>query len=222
LEVFVVGNDWPASHLYTLWQTSSGWSNWTSLGGWILPTPSVARNSDGHLEVFSIGHDFFGGDNVTHTWQSSPGGTSWVGFSSLGNPSAGTLVPVAGVNQDLRLEIFGISGDKAVWHNWQVTPGGGWNGWATLGAPGPGANWTVAVAQNADGRLEVFAVSTDGILWHIHQVVINGGWSSWQSLGQPGAPNPSGGGTIALLTFLAMVALWLVFSIRSRKRILSV
>jgi len=225
LQLFVVGNDFPTPHLYTLWQTSSSsspsWASWTSLGGWILPEPSVARNKDGHLEVFAIGHDFFSGDNVTHNWQASPGSTSWVGFSSLGRPSPGVISPVAGSNQDLRLEIFGISGDKALWHDWQVTPGGGWSGWASLGVPGTGTNWSISLAQNADGRFEVFAISAaDGLLWHIHQVVINGGWSAWESLGQPGAP--AGGGTIALLTFVGLLALWIAFSIRSRKRIASV
>ena len=227
LEVFVVGNDFPASHLYTLWQTSSSsspsWSGWTSLGGWILPQPSVARNKDGRLEVFAIGKDFFSGENVTHNFQVPPSGTTWVGFSSLGNPPPGVISPLAGSNQDSRLEIFGIGTDKALWHNFQTTPGGGWSGWSSLGIPGSGTNWSIALAQNADGRLEVFAISTaDGVLWHIHQVVINGGWSGWESLGQPGAPNPAGGGTIALLTFLGMLALWIAFSIRRRKRIVSV
>jgi hypothetical protein len=221
LQVFVVGNDFPVPHLYTLWQTSSGWSRWTSLGGSISPQPSVASNKNGSLEVFAIGNDVFSGQNVTHNWQAPPGGTSWVGFSSLGKPSPGVISPTAGSNKDSRLEIFGISGDKALWHNWQVTPMGGWAGWASLGVPGTGTNWSIALAQNADGRLAVFAISAaDGLLWEIHQTVPNGGWSAWASLGQPGAPS-AGGGNIALLTFLGLLALWIAFRVRDSKRIVS-
>ncbi|HEX4002758.1 MAG TPA: hypothetical protein VHX36_08920 [Candidatus Acidoferrales bacterium] len=187
LEVFVIGNDFPVNHMYHLWQLvpSGGWSGWTSLGGYILPDPSLGQNQDGRLEIFAIGDDVFSGSNTTHNWQLSPGTTQYSGFSSLGNPPPGTVSAQVAGNQDGRLEIFGDGGDNALWHNWQVVPNGTWSGWGSLGVPGPGTGVLFAIGSNQDGRLEVFAVGTDGNLWHIWQVLPNSGWSGWSSLGQP-------------------------------------
>jgi hypothetical protein len=187
LEIFVIGNDFPTPHMYHLWQVTpgGGWSPWTSLGGWISPDPSVGQNQDGHLEVFAIGNDVFSGTNVTHSWQTPPGATTWSGFSSMGNPPPGAISPQVASNQDQRLEVFGVGTDNNVWHIWQTAPNNGWSGWGSLGIPGPGTNFLLAIGNNQDGRIELFAIGTDSNLWHCWQTAPNNGWSDWESLGSP-------------------------------------
>jgi C1A family cysteine protease len=102
----------------------------------------------------------------------------WGGWGSLGGVI--TTEPVAGRNQDGRLEVFARGTDNALWHIWQTSPGGGWSGWGSLG----GVITSVpAVSRNRDGRLEAFARGTDNALWHIWQTAPNNGWSGWASLG---------------------------------------
>jgi acylphosphatase len=187
LEVLVIGNDFPAHHMYHLWQLTpgGGWSGWTSLGGYISPDPSLGQNQDGRLEVFAIGNDVISGSNSTHDWQNTAGTTQWSGFNSLGNPPPGTVSPQVTQNQDGRLEVFGGGQDGALWHIWQTSPNNGWSGWGSLGVPGPGTTVLFAIGNNQDGRIEVFSVGSDGALWHIWQTNPNNGWSGWASLGHP-------------------------------------
>src|ERR1700741_4065977 len=51
--------------------------------------------------------------------------------TSLGGGISGP--PVAIMNDDGRIEVFGIGADQALYHIWQTSPGGGWSGWAGLG-----------------------------------------------------------------------------------------
>src|SRR5260370_6817731 len=93
-----------------------------TVGGSILPDPSLGQNQDGRLEVFAIGNDGFSGTDATHDWQTAAGITQWSGFSSLGNPPPGTVSPQVAQNQDGRLEVFVVGLDGAVWHVWQTSP----------------------------------------------------------------------------------------------------
>ena len=197
LEVFVIGNDFPWPQMHHIWQLTKGggWSSWASLGGGFPNTyvSYVGQNQDGHLEVFALGSDVLHGDNVTHAWQSPPATTHWSGFGPLGNPPPGAINPQVAQNHqkalpnDVRLEVFGVARDSAVWHNWQTSENNGWSGWATLGVPGPGTEYELCIGNNQDGRLEVFSIGKDGNLWHIWQP----GWSKWWCLGSPGAPGDS-------------------------------
>jgi C1A family cysteine protease len=99
-----------------------------------------------------------------------------------------TTEPVAGHNQDGRIEVFARGTDNALWHCWQTTAGGTFGGWASLG----GVITSVpAVVNNADGRLEAFARGSDGALWHRWQTAPNNGWSGWASLGGVITSDPS-------------------------------
>ncbi len=108
-------------------------------------------------------------------------GTDW---TSLGVPGPGLLgAPVAGRNQDSRLEVFCVTQGGALWHIWQATPGGPWSSWSSL-APAAGLTAPPVAGSNQDGRIEVFAVQS-GTLWHIWQTARNNGWSPGGLLGSP-------------------------------------
>ncbi|HXZ03262.1 MAG TPA: hypothetical protein VEH81_00435 [Ktedonobacteraceae bacterium] len=186
LEVFCTGID---GALWHIWQvTPNGtWSAWASLGKptgvEIVLNIDTLQNSDGRLEVFVAGTD----NALWHIRQNEPNG-NWNTWSFLGAPPGTSSIsnPVAGENEDGRVEVFIIGSDNALWHRWQTTPGGIWGGWASLGKP-PSANafFIPFVWKNDDGRLEVFTVGTDGALWNLWQVAPNGTWSNWASLGNP-------------------------------------
>ncbi len=75
LEVFTVDSQ---GGLWNSWQTSSsgGWSQWTSLDNpfGTMHEPGfkfmVAKNADGHRELFTISND----GALWHSWQLEPGG----------------------------------------------------------------------------------------------------------------------------------------------------
>ena len=169
---YTVQKEWSNSAGACITQSNnqSGWSGWSSLGGWI-DRIAVNKNQDGRLEIFARGGD----GAVWHNWQTAPN-SGWSGWNSLGGWIDMLTV---GQNQDGRLEIFARGGDGAVWHNWQTTPNGNWSGWNSLGG------WIdmLTVGQNQDGRLEIFARGGDGAVWHNWQTTPNGNWSGWNSLG---------------------------------------
>ncbi len=194
LEVFTIGSD---GALWHIWQTAPGhgpWFNWFSSGQPAASIanaqfpPSVAQNTDGRLEVFTVGSD----GALWHIYQEAPNGT-WSSWTPLGKPPNLTAVnvPVVGKNADGRLEVFTIGSDGALWHTWQTAPGHGpWFNWFSSGQPAASianAQFPPSVAQNTDGRLEVFTIGSDGALWHIWQTTPNGTWSNWASLGLPQA-----------------------------------
>jgi len=119
----------PTAALWHIWQVAPNgtWSNWASLG---TPTtgglsgPSVRKNDDGRLEVFTIASD----GALWHIWQTTTGGV-WGTWSSLGTPSGSVNAfgdPFVAENDDGRLEAFAVGSDGALWHTWQVSAGGHW------------------------------------------------------------------------------------------------
>jgi hypothetical protein len=206
LEAFMMAGDSTGAHLYTVWQTASGFSNASgmqlgyyfsgepALAASPLSVPQVARNLNGTLEVFVLGAD--GG--IVHEWQLTAGTDDWAhGWSaqySLGRPGSSAVAsPAVASNLDGRLEVFAVAADGGLWHSWQTTPSGTWSGWSSLGPPAPsGSNLAPVVARNADGRLEVFAISRVGDLWHISQVSAGGAWSQWWSQVAPLMVGPNG------------------------------
>ncbi len=67
LEVFMIGMDGALWHRYQLDAVGAGywsWSNWESLGGYLISPPAIGRNIDGRLEIFQEGRDA-----LYHNWQ---------------------------------------------------------------------------------------------------------------------------------------------------------
>ena len=81
MEAFAVGpgNDYTAHR----WQTApnGGWSNWTTFGGPAACAPTVERQPDGRLVVFSV---LPGGAGINYRVQaqSSGGWNAWASFGS--------------------------------------------------------------------------------------------------------------------------------------------
>jgi hypothetical protein len=186
LEVFVVGNDGVLWHIAQP-SPNDGWTDWMAHGSpsgvSLFPSPAVAPNADGRLEVFVRGDDF----QLWHVFQTAPNG-GWSGWVTRGAPASVLLegAPVVAPSADGRLEVFIIGSDGALWHVWQTAPSNGWSGWLSHGTP-PNIfiDGTIALALNADGRQEIFALANDGAVWHIWQTVPSNGWSGWESRGSP-------------------------------------
>lgn len=178
------------------------WGSWVSFG--FPPVGlayyermAVAKNLDGHLEVFVVGSD----GAVWHRWQTVPNG-NWSEWASFGKPDgvsfAVSFVPPIQVEQnaDGRLEVFLLGDDNNVWHIWQVVPNANWiDHWTSLGIPNvslPSGGFWSSLVRNQDqgGELEIFIENKDtGEIWSISQVEPNGNWvGSWTSLGFPKTP----------------------------------
>jgi hypothetical protein len=178
------------------WQTASGgWAGWERLGNppphSVIPGPpstvTVARNTDGRLEVAAILLDRERA--VWHAQQTTPGG-GWTDWQSLGGPapSSAGFRPALAQNRDGRLELFKVS-RGAAWHAWQTVPGDDWTGWHPLGSPSDGVTLgegSEVVARNEDGRLELFVRANDGAVWHRWQPEAGARpWAAWSSLESP-------------------------------------
>jgi hypothetical protein len=161
-------------------------SSHTTVGGprhpRALPLPyivSLARNSDGRLELFVRWTD----NAIYHIWQKTPNGT-WDPWHSLGGEwsySEGQLR-----NQD-KLFVFALKqSDHSVWYCHQAANSpGGWTPWIDLGGDFLGGT-VISVAHNIDDRLEVFVTRADQNLWHTQKGSAGESWSAWESLGAPG------------------------------------
>jgi glucose/arabinose dehydrogenase len=166
------------------------YSAWQSLAGVAKDNTdtSVARNSDGRLEVFVVAT----GNQLWHKWQTAPGSSTWSAWSSLGGAIAGS--PAVTINSDGRLEVFVVGANgKALFHKWQTAPGSStWSNYVSLGGTITG---NPAVTRNSDGRLEVFVVGANGnALFHKWQTAPGSStWSAFESLGGTIASNPAVG-----------------------------
>jgi hypothetical protein len=134
----------------------------------------VARDADGHLELFKIGAD----GTLRYRWQRQPGG-DWSPWSGLG----GSWLPglAAATNAAGEIEVFAVDqASHALSCIQQRRQTHNWSGWTVLGGP---VVPPATVGQNADGRLEVCAVDTNGAVKHIFQTEPGGGWSAWEDFG---------------------------------------
>ena len=125
LEQFTVGS---GHHLYHRWQTTRGgsWSNWASLGGYLISNVAVVRNVNCHIEVFGVAP----GNAMWHIWQTNPGSGPWSKWASLGGfltsgPAVGFIAGSGG-----RAYVLAIGGDSRYWCDAQSRPASGpWTGW---------------------------------------------------------------------------------------------
>jgi hypothetical protein len=206
LEAFAAGDDLAVWHAGQI--TPGGdWTGWHSLkrpGGKGVrsehlgafppgPTPAIAKNADGTLEIFVVRSDM----SVWHSRQRPEG--DWPDppdWHSLGKPGRshddGTMGPLAvAPNADRCLELFAVDTNLEVWHKGQREPASdSWSDWHSCGAPGNrSAGLVPTLAVNRDGRLELFTVADDSMVWHTWQGR-EGDWPDppdWHSLGRHGS-----------------------------------
>ncbi len=144
-----------------------------------LSKPLLARNADGHLELFTLTPS----GNIYHTWETQG---VWTGdWADFGNPGPSGL-PVfdyaVASNQDGRLELFTVS-VTGVSHIWQTTPNGTWSDWSQLQAPAGAQVTTQAVACDPAGLLNLIGLTTPpGSAAIVQRPDGNwGGWTGWAS-----------------------------------------
>ncbi|OEJ34698.1 family 43 glycosylhydrolase [Streptomyces subrutilus] len=161
------------------------WSRWEPFGGPAGAVPTLGRNADGRLEVFSLAPN---GANLHHRVQRPDGG--WQDWEEFGGPAG--AAPAVGLDADGRLEAFALGpGGASVARRRQRSPGSpAWDPWE----PGFGgaAGAPPAVAANADGRLEVFALSPGGAgIFHRWQEAPGGPWAAaWHRFGTAAGAAP--------------------------------
>ena len=177
LEVFVTGaSDGAVYHAY---ESSSGWTAFSSLGGGggNLSSPVVISDNDGRLNLFVVG-----GDNaIWWNKQSVPGG-SWMGWTQItGTTAKSGEAPTVILNAGGDLEVFYNKSDNSeVCHVWQTTSGGSDWTWTGQNSLGGGGNLSgLSATRNTDGRLDVSVVGSDNNVWHNWQTTAGGNWNGW-------------------------------------------
>ncbi|PKV83303.1 family 43 glycosylhydrolase [Streptomyces sp. TLI_146] len=160
------------------------WSDWEPFGGPAGAVPTLGRDTDGRLEVFSLAPR---GANLHHRVQRPDGG--WDDWEEFGGPAA--AAPAVARDADGRLEVFALSpGGTLIARRRQSTPGSpAWDPWdAGFGGP---AGAPPVVGVNADGRLEVFALTRGGTaVLHRWQQTPGGAWSPWERFGTAAGAAP--------------------------------
>ncbi|MEU6981922.1 glycosyl hydrolase family 32 [Streptomyces sp. NPDC046324] len=163
------------------------WSEWETFGGPAGAVPTLGRDTDGRLEVFSIAP---GGVHLNHRVQRPDGG--WHDWTGFGGPAG--AAPAVARAADGRLEAFALSpGGASVARRRQTAPGSlAWAPWE----PGFGgaAGAPPVVAANADGRLEAFVLSPGGSgIVHRWQEAADGPWTvAWHPFGTAAGAAPRG------------------------------
>ncbi|HTE46691.1 MAG TPA: hypothetical protein VK636_15670 [Gemmatimonadaceae bacterium] len=145
--------------------------------------PSVARNSDGRLELFVAKDVPPDQPQVAQLWQ-LPGNHDWNGWAALpmqvkfGHDEG----PVAATNSDGRLELFSTV-EGLVAHNWQTRdPANPWSGWFGMGLEDESSE--LAVTADGDRRIHLFAKSL-GRAAFFHNTLEEAGWAGWELMLSP-------------------------------------
>ncbi|MFE5592759.1 family 43 glycosylhydrolase [Streptomyces sp. NPDC056549] len=164
---------------------TDSWSEWESFGGPAGAVPTLGRNADGRLEVFSLAP---GGVNLHHRVQRPDGG--WYDWEEFGG--AAGAAPAVARDAAGRLEVFASApGAASFARRRQRSPGSTlWDAWE----PGFGgaAGAPPVVAANADGRLEVFVLAAGGSgIRHRWQEAPAGAWTgAWHAFGTAAGAAP--------------------------------
>ncbi|MEY9889958.1 LmbE family N-acetylglucosaminyl deacetylase [Catenulispora sp. MAP12-49] len=150
------------------YQTTPGGS-WTgpealaAPSGELAPQLSIARNSDGRLQVFAMQYDSVAHTSNVVTAAQTTAGSSFGGWTNLGNPNGTgdqTGLPAVGVNANGDLQVFAKNYYGGVSTLIQSTPGGSFGAWTDLGGGG-GVQDGLSVASDSAGRLQLFAKRCD-------------------------------------------------------------
>ena len=161
LELFAITDDeiW---HRFQPRADHDSWSPWSSLGSPEQDVkfpcrPVVAKNEDGHLELFVLDQD----GAVWHCWQAGSGSDSWTRWSSLDKPAGTTGQLAVGAHTDGRLVVFitvppreGTNSTLA-WREQTIPSGGPWSPWMPFEL-GSYQVVSPAVALGDDGLLQLW------------------------------------------------------------------
>jgi hypothetical protein len=153
------------------YDSSYGWSGWTSLGGYLTTGPGISSWGSGRLDIFALG-----GDSALYhkSYDSSFG---WSGWDSLG----GSLkyAPAAVSPSYGAINIVAVGSDNAMKHI-SYDPTNGWSAFSNLDGYFTGRPAITAWSAN---HLDVFAVGSGGILYHkAWDSAFSPGWSGWLSI----------------------------------------
>ena len=165
---------------------TSGWSNWTSLGGDLGGNPVAYADSDGDTDLFARSAS----NTLVADFLSGSG--SWSGWTTVSSSPADLVAdPFALNNHGGLTEVFTTTSAgnlDSTWGNggaqwtWGAPLTGNSLGSAIIGTP-TGISWP------ADGHLEIYAALANGQLAHAWQNAPDGttNWSLWGTLpGNPG------------------------------------
>lgn len=164
------------------------WSEWHSRGAphnqSVGPVPTIAVNSDGRLELFTV--------SVGKVWHSGQrSADEWSPWRTLGRPGSAFAEVTVHTNSEGRLVLFATEQDSGS-HLWQreqgVAGGDSWSPWLSR------ASWMnlygeshharpveePKLALNANQRLELFLrVSGSGDMYHFVQPEMSPSTSDW-------------------------------------------
>lgn len=141
-------------------------SQWQSLGGKIIGTPTVSWAAD-QIHVFVRWED----DSI---WRIYGNDEQWSDWAPFWNSADSKTIdsPVALTSKDNLPSVFarGIQGD--------LIYADAWNSWKSLGGQIKGIPSVVSWGED---RIDVFACGTDNAVWHLAGDRTN--WTPWKSLG---------------------------------------
>jgi hypothetical protein len=195
-------NPWTDNPIDGIWHNSQ--SN-------VIPLypPVIARNKDGHLEIFAFDIE---SNNIRHIWQDANdvwnnaiGANAWPWLGSNTLPTGEFIAPMqVGTNSDGRLQVFaclyniplansillgqpvGPPSSRDLWsiaQNNDDWNDNGWGEWTNLGHPPSGDFGGYVVGSDSANRQTIFAIGRDGELWSLQQVKPTGSWGKWLSVG---------------------------------------
>lgn len=159
---------------------AGAWSNWQSLGGVLVDSPTAAAFGD-TAYLFARG-----ADNGLYYRTSADRGSSWGAWQYLGGILAGA--PAATTYKG-RIYVFAAGTSGALYYRRSDVDGGFRDDWVELGG-----TLTAAPAAASDGaNLYVFAKGSGDALY-ARRFVEGGDWGPWQTLGGTltGAPGAAG------------------------------
>jgi hypothetical protein len=160
-------------------QSTTGWSSWTSLGGYLTSDPAaVSGYADGRTDVFVRG-----ADGALWSTYTTNRGTSWSNWYKIGGQLLAGTGPTAYAWANTRIGVFVTGTNHELWHNWSDAAGR--HAWQSLGGY---LTSSPAATALTTGTVAVFARGADGGLWG--RATADGGtsWNLWQNIGGQIAP----------------------------------
>jgi hypothetical protein len=153
---------------------STALTPWVSLGFAVARAVALARNADGHMEIFNV----LSSGDIWHIWQQGAGGP-WTSWSTQFGVSGVRMVDVATIlNTDGRVEVVAVDSFGGIWHRAEILTGG-WTAWAVLPGVAGTAFTRITAALAADGQAQLFAVDNDRRVWTAWQT--SAGSAAWSS-----------------------------------------